>query len=279
MYETFTHDNRHFCLVFEPLGVSLYDFCKRNNFRGFWLQDIQNVVCQCLKGLKFLHTQLQMTHTDLKPENILLQSMDLPLPSRFPREAEWQESHKWKCKNSVYVRPVNSQIKLIDFGNATYENEHHSSIINTRQYRSPEVVLELGWNERSDIWSLGCIFIEMYTGELLFGTHDNLEHLALMEKIVQQLPQALLATAGPTIKEEYLTQTSGGSWRVNWPAPSASPSSKRHVRSQRPLSQLVLKQHAPLVDCASSILTPEPSRRPSAAEALKHPFFAMKFED
>lgn len=279
MYETFTHDNRFFCLVFEALGASLYDFLKRNNFRGFWVQDIQIFVSQCLKGLKFLHTQLQMTHTDLKPENILFQSMDLPLPSRFPREAEWQEAHKSKSRNSAYFRPINNQIKLIDFGNATYEDEHHSSIINTRQYRGPEVVLELGWNERSDIWSLGCIFLELYTGELLFGTHDNLEHLALMERIIGPLPSALLAPAGQTVKEKYLTQDSVDNWRLNWPCPSVSSSSERHVRSQRPLANLVLKQHAMLAACASSMLTQKSSRRPSAAEVLKHPFFLAQFDD
>lgn len=38
-------------------------------------------------------------------------------------------------------RPAMSDIKLIDFGSAIYEDEYHSSIINTRQYRAPEVIL------------------------------------------------------------------------------------------------------------------------------------------
>ena len=37
------------------------------------------------------------------------------------------------------------------------------------QYRSPEVILSLGWNEKSDVWSMGCILMELYVGELLFG--------------------------------------------------------------------------------------------------------------
>eukprot|EP00971_Amphidinium_carterae_P157392 3119925-Amphidinium_carterae.2 len=56
--------------------------------------------------------------------------------------------------NKLAASRVNT---IIDFGNATYEDEHHSSVINTRQYRGPEVVLELGWDVRSDIWSLGCL--------------------------------------------------------------------------------------------------------------------------
>merc|ERR1719478_1541450 len=72
MHETFTHERKYYCLVFEPLGVSLYDFMKKNAFRGFWMQDLQDFARQCLKAMKFLHEMLRMTHTDLKPENILL---------------------------------------------------------------------------------------------------------------------------------------------------------------------------------------------------------------
>lgn len=61
-------------------------------------------------------------------------------------------------------------IVVIDFGGATYDDESKSSIINTRQYRSPEVILGLGWSYPSDIWSAGCIIAELYLGELLFAT-------------------------------------------------------------------------------------------------------------
>ena len=62
-------------------------------------------------------------------------------------------------------------------------------IINTRQYRSPEVILECGrWDNRNDIWSIACILIDLYTGELLFRTHNNQEHLSLIEKVCGHYP-------------------------------------------------------------------------------------------
>jgi hypothetical protein len=51
---------------------------------------------------------------------------------------------------------------------------------------SLQVILGLGWSFPSDMWSVGCIMAEMYSGELLFGTHENLEHLALMERTMDE---------------------------------------------------------------------------------------------
>lgn len=282
MHETFTHNSNFFCLVFEPLGASLYDFLRKNVFRGFWVQDLQTMARQCMKALKFLHATLRMTHTDLKPENILLQSQEAPRPSRFPREAEWLQTQSSKTQQQLgqYLRPANAEIKLIDFGNATYEEEHHSSIINTRQYRGPEVVLELGWNESSDIWSMGCIIMELYTGELLLGTHENMEHLALMEQIVAPLPNAILKDAPNDIKQKYLHQDHRtGNWHIKWPENASSQQSFNHVRESRPLRQLVLAQHAPLVSLVQKMLKPQPADRLSASEVLKHAFFKSEFED
>ena len=85
--------------------------------------------------------------------------------------------------NESYTFSVNDTIRIIDFGGATYASDHHSKIINTRQYRAPEVILQCcDWNEKSDIWSVACILIELYTGELFFPTHENVEHLAMIEK-------------------------------------------------------------------------------------------------
>jgi len=282
MRDAFLHQ-RHFCLVLDLMGPSLYDFLKRNAFRGFWMQDIQSFARQSLEGLAFLHGRLQITHTDLKPENILLATMEAARPAEFPREASWQEARRSSRSRSpsVYMRPASSEIKLIDFGNATYDDQHHSSIINTRQYRGPEVILSLGWNERSDIWSLGCILMELYTGELLFGTHENLEHLALMERVLQPLPPPMLNQAPRGVRDKYVKEDSHtGRLRLNWPEGASSSSSDRHVRTQRSIDDLAGDhQHSSFAHFVGQLLTADPSKRPSAAEALKNPFFSQHFED
>lgn len=278
MYDTFTH-GKHFCLVFEPCGASLYDFLRKNSFRGYWLQDIQNFARQSLSALAFLHDDMRLAHTDLKPENILIDTMADPTAAEFPRASYWKPSSKNRTPGQ-YMRPASNAIRLIDFGNATYEDEHHSSIINTRQYRSPEVTLALGWDERSDVWSMGCILMELYTGDILFGTHENLEHLALMEAILYPLPSAILDTASSAIREKYATRGKDGITRLSWPNGTQSPSSQRYVLSQKPLRDHVCcAEHKEFADFVGHLLVLDPARRPTASKSLQHPFLSSHVTD
>jgi len=172
---------KHVCLGFEKLGRSLYDFIKKNQHRGFPLENVRSFGYQLLKAIAFCH-RIKLIHTDLKPENILLVKDDYKIVERGGEKD--------------YRVPKCDEIRLIDFGGATFEHEHHSKIINTRQYRSPEVLLGLGWSYPSDMWSIGCILAELLTGDLLFRTHEDSEHLALMEHILgKKLPQHLTLRA------------------------------------------------------------------------------------
>jgi serine/threonine protein kinase len=281
MYDTFVHESKFFCLVFEPLGMSLYDFMKDNDYRGYWLQDIQSYGRQCMRALAFLHDTLRMTHTDLKPENVLLYSQQPAQPSTFPREVEWMRhnGHPPDYNKKQYLRPVNSDIKIIDFGNATYENEQHSSIINTRQYRGPEVLLSCGWNELSDQWSIGCILMELYSGNQLFETHEEMEHLALMERIIGTLPSSMIDSASKSAKDKWFMQREGRH-RLCWPERSSSSTSERHVFSQRSLSKQVPSAHSGLAEFCAELLELEPRNRKSANAMLRHPFLTkMTYQD
>ena len=72
----------------------------------------------------------------------------------------------------------------------------HSPMINTRQFRSPEVILGYPyWNEKSDIWSAACLLLQLYTGELVFQTGYNLEHLAMIERFIGELPERMIEKA------------------------------------------------------------------------------------
>lgn len=124
---------------------------------------------------------LDLIHTDLKPENILLVgnsyqtfTYNRTIPSSSTTQARMARQRRVL---------LDTEIRLIDFGSATFNDEYHSSVVSTRHYRAPEIILNLGWSYPCDIWSIGCILVEFFTGDALFQTHDNLEHLAMMEAV------------------------------------------------------------------------------------------------
>ncbi|GIX65792.1 cell-cycle-associated protein kinase CLK, putative [Babesia caballi] len=262
----FLYKDRIMCLVFEHLGDSLYDFMKRNDYKGFFMADIQKIAFQLLKGLSFLKKN-RLIHTDLKPENVLLTcAPDQYIEVPFPRSTT----------GMMTKRPASADIKIIDFGSTIYEDDYHSSIINTRQYRSPEVILDVGWSYASDMWSLGCILIELYTGNLLFNTHSHLEHLAMMEQAVGQFPPRLLEQARKTGGRRYLHPSREG---INWPEGAYSLSSEERVAYCRNVMELVKPEHRPFAEFIKYVLNPDPSQRPTPEDALEHEFFVLQLPE
>lgn len=90
----------------------------------------------------------------------------------------------------------------------------------------------LGWSYPCDVWSIGCILVEFFTGEALFQTHENLEHLAMMEVVFGPMPNNRFGKTGVRSKPEWF---SGSTTKVNYPLPTTSRQSKKYVKAMRPL--------------------------------------------
>ncbi|KAK9079797.1 hypothetical protein SSX86_001470 [Deinandra increscens subsp. villosa] len=254
----------HICIVFEKLGPSLFDFLKRNKYSPFPLDLVREIGRQLLESVAYMHS-LHLIHTDLKPENILLVSNDyLKLPG-----------YKRTSQGEIYYRclPKSSEIKLIDFGSTAHDTQNHSSIVSTRHYRAPEVILGLGWSYPCDMWSVGCILVELCLGEALFQTHENLEHLAMMERVLGPLPEHMIRRANRGA-EKYFRRS-----RLNWPEGAVSRESIRAVRKLDRLKDLISKcatvggSRSSFVDLLQCLLKFDPSDRLTARQALDHPFF------
>ncbi|CCO28951.1 dual-specificity kinase [Rhizoctonia solani AG-1 IB] len=262
--ETFDHRN-HICIVTQLLGQCLYDFLKENQFTPFPRRHIQDFARSLLDSVAFLH-DLQLIHTDLKPENILLvdSSYDSrPMPAGLGRRG--QSRHILR----------NTSIRLIDFGSATFSDEYHSTVVCTRHYRAPEIILGLGWSFPCDAFSLGCILVELYTGVALFQTHDNLEHLAMMEKVMGKMPERL-CKQGQRYKPEFFATTKGAV-KLNFPNRSVSAQSKKEVKEVKSLHQIIPSTdiiNQDFLDLVQRLLNPDPNTRITVREALKHRYFS-----
>jgi serine/threonine protein kinase len=58
------------------------------------------------------------------------------------------------------------EIKVIDLGSSCFLTDNLILYVQSRSYRAPEIILGLPYDQKIDIWSLGCIFAELYTGEV-----------------------------------------------------------------------------------------------------------------
>ena len=87
------------------------------------------------------------------------------------------------------------KVKIADMGNATFSHSHFTDLIQTRQYRSPEIILRhKTWGASTDIWSVGCIMFELLTGDYLFDPHNgdkfdkDDDHLAQIIELLGEMP-------------------------------------------------------------------------------------------
>ncbi|KAK2751108.1 dual specificity protein kinase kns1 [Myotisia sp. PD_48] len=272
----------HICIVTDLLSQSVFDFLKANAFVPFPSSQIQNFARQLFTSVAFLH-DVNLIHTDLKPENILLVNNAY---QTFTYNRTIPSSSQTTQRSARQRRVLlDSEIRLIDFGSATFNDEYHSSVVSTRHYRAPEIILNLGWSFPCDIWSIGCILVEFFTGDALFQTHDNLEHLAMMEsvcggkidaKLVRQTIQMRQGHGGnPAAK--YFNRN-----KLDYPNVETSKSSKKYVKAMKQLHEFIptntpFNKH--FLDLLRRIFVYDPKARITAKEALKHPWFRESIVD
>ena len=152
---------RHFLIVTEMLDMSLYNYIKKPKFKGMPRELLKRISRQILFGLKHL-SEINIIHCDLKPENILFTDKTL------------------------------REVKIIDFGSACTEYKNGFTYVQSRFYRSPEVMLGIPYTHAIDMWSFGCLIIEMVTGRPLFMANDERELLELMRVRIGLPPEYML---------------------------------------------------------------------------------------
>uniref|UniRef100_A0A2K5KUV4 Dual specificity tyrosine-phosphorylation-regulated kinase 4 n=4 Tax=Cercocebus atys TaxID=9531 RepID=A0A2K5KUV4_CERAT len=226
----FFYFRNHFCITFELLGINLYELMKNNNFQGFSLSIVRRFTLSVLKCLQMLSVE-KIIHCDLKPENIVLYQ-----------------------KGQVSV-------KVIDFGSSCYEHQKVYTYIQSRFYRSPEVILGHPYDMAIDMWSLGCIMAELYTGYPLFPGENEVEQLACIMEVLGLPPAGFIQTAS---RRQTFFDSKG------FPKNITNNRGKKRYPDSKDLTMVLKTYDTSFLDFLRRCLVWEPSLRMTPDQALKH---------
>jgi len=237
IFDYFYH-KEHLFIVCELLRDNLYEFGKYSrefcNEIYFTIPRLQRITLQCLQAIQYIHS-LNLIHCDLKPENILIKS---------------------------YSRCL---VKVIDFGSSCFVTDHLSSYVQSRTYRAPEVILGMRYTQKIDIWSLGCILAELFTGKVLLWNDSVTTLLARLIAIMGPLPAHMLEEGRYTNK--YFTPN-----RVLYETNRRTNEMEYLYPKRTTLRHRLQCNDALFVDFVSLLCTVDPNERPTATEALEHPW-------
>ena len=107
----------------------------------------------------------------------------------------------------------------------------------------------------------------------LFQTHDNLEHLAMMEQVMGPMPERF-ARSGARSKPEFFKEGA----KLDWPKAKSTRQSKKDVRSTRRLEDVIPPHdniNRQFINLIRKLLAFDPAQRITVREALSHPYFSM----
>lgn len=259
MFDSF-YFKEHLFIVTELLGENLYELDRRlsqeshantepsgsttntqtHRHTFFRPPRLQSIIRQVLEALSYINS-LGLMHCDIKPENL--------------------------CWVGSLARV---EVKLIDFGSASFEKDQACGYVQSRSYRAPEVVLGMSYGSTIDTWSLGAVCAELLTGSVLFQSTSSQTLLARIESIIGRMPTCMIeegpesATfytgAGRTVLFEE--GEVAGTYTLLYPKRT----SLRHRLCPYGADSLLL-------DLLSRMLALDPTHRITAREALSHPWF------
>ncbi|OMH78909.1 Serine/threonine-protein kinase AFC3 [Zancudomyces culisetae] len=201
--------------------------------------------------------------------------------------------------------------KTCDSNGCVY-NYNNKVIVSTRHYRAPEVIMEKGWSFPCDMWSIGCMLVEMYTGKTVFQTHEDYEHLSMIQYILGPIPDSMFEMS-KFDKEKIVNEANryNSLYQNEKNKKQRQQKGKRHFSGLKPLSSVIFDDDSDgdgekcsgdkndscshgsghghgnvsmtdrldimatklmFYDLVRSLLEVDPTKRMTAAEALEHPF-------
>ncbi|CAD52508.1 CMGC/CDK protein kinase [Plasmodium falciparum Santa Lucia] len=203
-------ENSCLYLAFEYCDIDLFNLIKKHNLN---IKEIKYIIFELLLALSYFHSN-NYIHRDIKPENIFITS--------------------------------EGEIKLGDLGMSVEKSDHMTPTVVTLWYRAPEILLKsTNYDQKVDIWSLGCLFMELIQGRPLFPGKNDCTQLELIYLLLGDKDK--LTTVDKERKDMFPY------FEINM------------------LKDAIDDEHT--LDLISKMLIYDPNYRISSKEALKHPCF------
>jgi len=249
----FFYYKEHLLIVTELLRDSLYNFYRYLSsadtsdalYSYFSMPTLAKLSYQMLKALQFIH-ELGICHCDVKPENICM------------------------------VSASRNKFKLIDFGAATLEYDYRNSYVQSRWYRAPEVMLGLPWDEKVDVWSLGCVLVELVVGRPIFYGPAVEYVLAAQTAVLGDIPDRMMRASSLT--RMYYTPDR----QLYTVDPQGYPNGVYLIQPMHTSLKELLGSFPHVdndfIDFVGRLLQFDPARRLSSSEAFDHPWVQAQAE-
>ncbi|KAL7715168.1 Serine/threonine protein kinase ppk15 [Entamoeba marina] len=260
IYDHFIYYN-HVCIVTELLGMNLYELLSQKSCKGLSFSLAVNILKQLAESLSVLYRN-NIVHCDLKPENILL------------------------VDNT-------SNIRLIDFGSSCFENSTLYTYIQSRHYRSPEVILGIKYTSGIDMWSFGCIAAELILGIPIFPGSSEYNQLERIIKMIGMPPRDVL-DRGTNTRNFFNLGINGWEFKTRDEYEQEKgvvlqPNKNYHqyrsldhfaktvpLHSKSKNQDRINSLRFTLLDFLKRTLCWDPEKRITPSQALKHPFLMNK---
>ncbi|CAI9755926.1 unnamed protein product [Fraxinus pennsylvanica] len=206
-------------IAYELMDTDLHQIIRSK--QALLEEHCQYFLYQILRGLKYVHSA-NVLHRDLKPSNLLLNS--------------------------------NCDLKIGDFGLArvTSETDFMTEYVVTRWYRAPELLLNSsGYTTAIDVWSVGCIYMELMGRKPLFPGKDQVHQLRLLMELIGTPSEPELEFLNESAKI-YIRQL------------------PRYARQR--LTEKFPRVNPLAIDLIEKMLTFDPRKRITVQDALAHPY-------
>ena len=245
----FYYAGRH-VLALEHIKFSLRKLLDNYNEHNLQmdLEEVSRIVHHVLHALNFaLNAPGSIIHRDLKPENVLA--------------------------NEVFMggRLHHNIVKLADWGMACESNgnkKQQTNLVQTRMYRAPEVFLGMPYDSAIDVWSTGCLLVELLQCTPLFPSKNAYHHFDMVKDLLGNPPSHMSPVETSDKPTTPLVS--------NMKGPLSFEGRKKNIMAKihrsRP-RQVNHKKLDDLGDLATKMLEWDPQTRITAADALQHPCF------